>query len=244
MRTIRSAPGPNGVTWWSPASDSISRPASVASRTSSAGAPETEQVDARLRRAPRCPRATASYRVVSVTVAAAASCRALDSLVTRSPVSGSSRTQSRMMRDRRRRPGPRRRAARHPRWRRPPAAGGRQHPHRLPLGVRSVEQQQAIEGDEREAVAGFQREGREVGLDELQLGGPRRGPGRPAAHASPARRSIAGSLSTAVTRYPARASGTASRPLPAASSRIGPPVRSAIARYRSRSPGSSSRSRS
>ena len=59
-----------------------------------------------------------------------------------------------------------------------------------------------------------------------------------------ARSSIARSMSTPTTRWPSSASGTAMRPLPTASSRIGPPVRRASARNRSTSPGSTLRSRS
>ncbi len=43
-----------------------------------------------------------------------------------------------------------------------------QHAHRRPLGVRSVEQQQAVERDECQAVASVERKRREVGLDDLQ----------------------------------------------------------------------------
>ena len=113
----------------------------------------------------------------------------------------------------------------------------------LALGGAGGQQHDRVERDEREGVAtGIRAAGvQEVGLDELEplaRRGPRPRPGRgPGA-------SIAGSRSTPVTRWPATASGTASRPLPAASSRTGPSARSASARYRSRSPGSSCRSRS
>ena len=82
----------------------------------------------------------------------------------------------------------------------------------------------------------------QVGLDERRSGPCR--PARPPRRGVARESSIAGSRSTAVTRSPARRGARRAGRVPAASSRIGPPVRSASARYRSRSPGSSTRSRS
>ena len=181
--------------------------------------------------------------VVSVTVAVAASCWAEPAFVTIAPVSGSSRGHSRMIR-----PSNRARSsasgsqtsttARPPgaRWSASVASAAR-------WAARRRQDEQRVEGDEREA----ERPG--VGQAQADAGPPRRASGVAAAAGGRAgsragRASIAGSRSTPVTSWPASASGTARRPLPTASSRIGPPVRPASARYRSRSPGSSVRSRS
>ena len=112
-----------------------------------------------------------------------------------------------------------------------------QRPNGGALGGPGRQDEQRVERDERQAEAtGIgQAQPDDVGLDEGQ---PvlARGPAWPACRA---RSSIAGSRSTPVTAWPASASGIASRPVPTASSRIGPSARSASARYRSRSPGSS-----
>ena len=100
---------------------------------------------------------------------------------------------------------------------------------RLALGRPRCEQEERVQGDERQPERAGRRQiqAEQVGLDELD----------PVTRAVPAglarsraRASIAGSTSTAVTPWPASASGTLIRPVPAPSSRIGPPVRAASAR--------------
>ena len=68
MSTIRSDPGPKGVPWWSPAMSSTSRPASVASRTSSAALRSCSRSTRTVRWSGPPSGGAASKRVVIVTL--------------------------------------------------------------------------------------------------------------------------------------------------------------------------------
>ena len=96
------------------------------------------------------------------------------------------------------------------------------------LGGPGRQHEQRVERDEREAEpAGVgQPQADEVGLDERQ---PVRAGGAGARVAGPGRASP-GRGRHPVTRWPASTSGIARRPVPTASSRIGPSARSASAR--------------
>ena len=115
---------------------------------------------------------------------------------------------------------------------------------RLPLGRPRGEEEERVQGDDRqpEGARRRQRQPEEVGLDELESIAL---PGRAARVARPGHvRASPGRCRPPSPDGRPRPAERRAGPVPQPARGSVPPVRAASARYRSRSPGSSSRSRS